>query len=134
MDAIWLGGFAAIPSYLMLQWRAKTNFDDSLDVFAAHGIGGTVGALLTGVFAQKALNGVQDGLLYGNPGQLGIQAVAVAGAAVYSFAISFILVKLVGLVIPLRPTAADEVSGLDISQHGEEAYLHVESSSDGMIA
>jgi len=133
MDAIWLGGFAAIPSYLVLQWRAKTNFDDSLDVFAAHGVGGTVGALLTGVFAQKALNGVQDGLLYGNPGQLGIQAIAVAGAAVYSFGVSFILVKLVGLVIPLRPSPEDEMTGLDISQHGEEAYLHVESS-DGMIA
>jgi Amt family ammonium transporter len=133
MDAIWLGGFAAIPSYLVLQWRAKTNFDDSLDVFAAHGVGGTVGALLTGVFAQKALNGVQDGLLYGNPGQLGIQAVAVLGAGVYSFVVSFILVKLVGLVIPLRPSAEDEMTGLDISQHGEEAYLHVESS-DGMVA
>jgi len=133
MDAIWLGGFAAIPSYLVLQWRAKTKFDDSLDVFAAHGVGGTVGALLTGVFAQKALNGVQDGLLYGNPGQLGIQAIAVAGAAVYSFGVSFILVKLVGLVIPLRPSPEDEMTGLDISQHGEEAYLHVESS-DGMIA
>src|SRR5262245_17403709 len=134
MDAIWLGGFAAIPSYLVLQWRAKTNFDDSLDVFAAHGIGGTVGALLTGIFAQKALNGVQDGLLYGNPGQLGIQAVAVVGAAVYSFVVSFILAKLVGLVIPLRATAADEISGLDIGQHGEEAYLHAESSEGGMIA
>jgi Amt family ammonium transporter len=133
MDAIWLGGFAAIPSYLMLQWRAKTNFDDSLDVFAAHGVGGTVGALLTGVFAQKALNGVQDGLLYGNPGQLGIQAIAIAAAAVYSFGVSFILVKLVGLVIPLRPSAEDEMTGLDISQHGEDAYLNVESSN-GMMA
>jgi Amt family ammonium transporter len=133
MNAIWLGGLAAIPSYLMLQWRAKTNFDDSLDVLAAHGVGGTVGALLTGVFAQKAFNGVADGALYGNPGQLGIQATAVAAALVYSFVVSFILVKAVGLVIPLRPSADDEVSGLDISQHGEEAYLHVESS-DGMLA
>jgi Amt family ammonium transporter len=134
MDAIWLGGFAAIPSYLVLQWRAKTNFDDSLDVFAAHGVGGTVGALLTGVFAQKALNGVQDGLLYGNPGQLGIQVVAVAAAAVYSFVVSFILVKIVGLVISLRPSSEDEMTGLDVSQHGEEAYLHAESSSTRMMA
>jgi len=133
MDAIWLGGFAAIPSYLVLQWRAKTNFDDSLDVFAAHGIGGSVGALLTGVFAQKALNTVQDGLLYGNPGQLGIQAIAVASAAAYSFVASFALVKIVGLVIPLRPSADDEMTGLDVSQHGEEAYLHAESST-GMVA
>ena len=134
MDAIWLGGFAAIPSYLMLQWRAKTNFDDSLDVVAAHGVGGTVGALLTGVFAQKALNGVQDGLLYGNPGQLGIQAVAVASAAVFSFVVSFILVKLIGFIVPLRPSAEDEMMGLDISQHGEEAYLHAEGASKGMLA
>ena len=123
MDAIWLGGIAAIPSYLTLQWRAKTNLDDSLDVLAAHGVGGTVGALLTGVFAQKAFNGVADGLLYGNPGQLGIQATAIAAAAIYSFVISFALVKIVGLVIPLRPSAEDETTGLDISQHGEEAYL-----------
>ena len=123
MDAIWLGGIAAIPSYLTLQWRAKTNLDDSLDVLAAHGVGGTVGALLTGVFAQKAFNGVADGLLYGNPGQLGIQATAIAAAGIYSFVISFALVKIVGLVIPLRPSAEDEMTGLDISQHGEEAYL-----------
>ena len=127
MSAIWLGGIAAIPSYLTLQWRAKTNFDDSLDVLAAHGVGGSVGALLTGIFAQKALNGVADGLLYGNPGQLGIQATAVAAAAVYSFVVSFALVKLVGLVIPLRPSAEDEMTGLDISQHGEEAYLHADA-------
>src|SRR6266550_6615373 len=102
MNAIWLGGIAAIPSYLVLQWRAKTNFDDSLDVLAAHGVGGTVGALLTGVFAQKALNGVADGALYGNPRQLGIQATAVLAAIVYSGAMSFVLLKLVGLVVPLR--------------------------------
>ena len=87
----------------------------------------------TGVFAQKALNTVQDGLLYGNPRQLGIQAIAVASAAVYSFVVSFALVKLVGLVIPLRPSAEDEVTGLDVSQHGEEAYLNAESST-GMVA
>ena len=70
MSAIALGGIAAVPSYFMLVWRAKTSLDDSLDVVAAHGVGGTVGALLTGVFADKALNGVADGLLFGNPGQL----------------------------------------------------------------
>src|SRR5258705_244623 len=109
-------------------WFGWYGFNSGI-AFAAHGIGGTVGALLTGVFAQKALNGVQDGLLYGNPGQLGIQAVAVAAAAVYSFVVSFILVKIVGLVISLRPSAEDEMTGLDLSQHGEEAYLHAESST-----
>src|SRR5689334_1962182 len=77
MSAIALGGLAAIPSYFGLIWRSKTGLDDSLDVVAAHGLGGTVGALLTGVFAQKALNGVADGLLFGNPRQVLIQAIAV---------------------------------------------------------
>ena len=126
MSAIWLGGIAAIPSYMTLQWRAKTNFDDSLDVLAAHGVGGTVGALLTGVFAQKSFNGVADGLLYGNPGQLGTQAIAVLAAGAYSFVASFILIKLVGAVISLRATEAEETEGLDISQHGEEAYQHAD--------
>src|SRR5262252_8475046 len=71
MSAIALGAFAAFPSYFALILRARTSLDDSLDVVAAHGLGGTVGALLTGVFAQKAMNGVADGLLFGNPGQLG---------------------------------------------------------------
>ena len=71
MSAIALGALAAFPSYFALIFRAKTSLDDSLDVVAAHGVGGTVGALLTGVFAQKALNGVADGLLFGNPAQVG---------------------------------------------------------------
>jgi Amt family ammonium transporter len=124
MSAIALGALAAFPSYFGLLYRAKTQLDDSLDVVAAHGIGGTVGALLTGVFAQKALNGVADGLLFGNPGQLGIQAVAVLAAIVYSGVVSFLLLKLIGLVIPLRADSTDETTGLDVTQHGEEAYIH----------
>jgi Amt family ammonium transporter len=127
MSAIGLGGIAAIPSYFALQWRARTSLDDSLDVVAAHGVGGTVGALLTGVFAQKALNGIADGALFGNPGQLVTQATAVLAAIVYSGAMSFVLLKAIGLVVPLRAESQDESSGLDISLHGEEAYLH----SDG---
>jgi Amt family ammonium transporter len=127
MSAIALGGIAAVPSWLALQWRAKTSLDDSLDVVAAHGVGGTVGALLTGVFAQKALNGIADGALFGNPGQLVTQATAVLAAIAYSGVVSFILLKLISLVLPLRATEADEAQGLDISAHGEEAYLH----SDG---
>jgi len=123
MNAILLGAIAAVPSYFGLIIRAKTSLDDSLDVVAAHGVGGTVGALLTGVFAQKALNGVADGALYGNPGQLAIQGAAVLAAIVYSGVMSFILLKLISLVMPLRATAAEETEGLDISQHGEEAYL-----------
>src|SRR6478672_9120538 len=121
MSAIVLGAIAAVPSYLALIWRAKTSLDDSLDVVAAHGLGGTVGALLTGVFAQKALNGVADGALFGNPGQLLIQLVAVGAAIIYSGAVSFVLLKIVGAVIPLRADNEDETTGLDVSQHGEEA-------------
>jgi Amt family ammonium transporter len=124
MSAIALGAIAAVPSYFALVVRAKTQFDDSLDVVAAHGVGGTVGALLTGVFAQKGLNGVADGLLWGNPAQLGIQAVAVLAAIVYSGAASFVLLKLIGLVLPLRAEQGDETTGMDVSQHGEEAYIH----------
>ncbi|HEY3043726.1 MAG TPA: ammonium transporter [Vicinamibacterales bacterium] len=122
MSALLLGGIAAIPSYYGLQIRARTSLDDSLDVVAAHGVGGTVGALLTGVFAQKAFNGVTDGVLFGNPAQLGIQAVAVLAAIVYSGAMSFVLLKVIGLAIPLRADAKDESTGLDETQHGEEAY------------
>jgi Amt family ammonium transporter len=134
MSAIALGGIAAIPSYLAMVWRARTSLDDSLDVVAAHGVGGTVGALLTGVFAQKSLNGLADGALFGNPGQVAIQGAAVLAAIVYSGAASFVLLKLVSLVLPLRAESRDESTGLDISQHGEEAYLHAEGSARSMPA
>jgi Amt family ammonium transporter len=124
MSAIALGALAAFPSYFGLLIRTKTGLDDSLDVVAAHGVGGTVGAILTGVFAQKALNGVADGLLFGNPGQVGTQIVAVLAALVYSGVMTFLLLKVIGLVIPLRATASDETAGLDVTQHGEEAYIH----------
>jgi Amt family ammonium transporter len=129
MNAILLGAIAAVPSYIGLIVRAKTSLDDSLDVVAAHGVGGTVGALLTGVFAQKSLNGVADGLLYGNPGQLAIQGAAVLAAIVYSGVMSFVLLKLISLVLPLRVSEVDESEGLDITQHGEEAYLTAGSGS-----
>ena len=132
MSGLLLGGIAAVPSYFALVIRARTSLDDSLDVVAAHGVGGTVGALLTGVFADKSLNGLFDGALFGNPGQLLIQATAVGTAIVYSGGMSFILLKLIGLVIPLRATDADESIGLDISQHSEEAYLHAGGARSGM--
>ena len=131
MSAIALGAIAAVPSYFGLIYRVKTSLDDSLDVVAAHGVGGTVGALLTGVFAQKALNGVADGVLFGNPAQLGIQAVAVGATIIYSGVMSFVLLKLIGVIIPLRATADDEEVGIDLSNHGEEAYVHGESAAMG---
>src|SRR6187397_3366212 len=104
MSAIALGAIAAVPSYFGLLWRARTQLDDSRDVVAAHGGGGTVGALLTGVLAEKSLNGLFDGALYGNPGQVLIQATAVGTAKVYSGVVSFVLLKVIGLIMPLRAT------------------------------
>jgi Amt family ammonium transporter len=133
MSAIALGAIAAVPSYFCLVWRAKTQLDDSLDVVAAHGVGGTVGALLTGVFAQKAFNGVADGLFFGNPAQVGIQAIAVAAAIVYSGGVSFGLLKLIGLFIPLRADEKDETVGLDVTCHGEEAYIHERGLTPALV-
>jgi Amt family ammonium transporter len=121
--AIVLGGIAAIPSYYGLLFRARTRLDDSLDVVAAHGLGGTVGALLTGVFAHKTWNNnVADGLLWGNPAQVGIQAAAVIATIIYSGAMTFVLLKVIGAIMPLKAASGDEGLGMDISQHGEEAY------------
>ena len=127
--ALLLGAIAAVPSYFALILRARTSLDDSLDVVAAHGVGGTVGALLTGVFADKALNGLADGALFGNAGQLMVQATAVLAAIVYSGVMSFVLLKLVGLFIPLRVSATEEGTGCDVISHGEEAYMHVGGAS-----
>jgi Amt family ammonium transporter len=129
LGALALGAFAALPSYFALVMRARTGLDDSLDVVAAHGVGGTVGALLTGVLASKTWNGTVDGLIHGNPGQLGIQAVAVLAAIAYSAVASYVLLKLVGLVMPLKVAKKEEGLGLDVSQHGEEAY----ADDDGAI-
>ena len=128
MSGLALGALAAFPSYYALLWRARTRLDDSLDVVAAHGLGGTVGALLTGVFAQKLWNGATDGALFGNPKQLGIQAVAVVASLVYSAALTWGLLKAIGAVAALRAAAPDEGLGLDVSQHGEEAYARGEGA------
>jgi Amt family ammonium transporter len=129
LSALALGAIAAVPSYLGILVRSKTSLDDSLDVVAAHGLGGTVGALLTGVFAEKALNGAFDGALFGNPGQIAAQGAAVLGAMLYSGAGTFVVLKLIGLVMPLRATASEEAEGLDITAHGEEAYASIGGSS-----
>jgi Amt family ammonium transporter len=128
MGAIVLGAIAAFPSYFALLFRARTRLDDSLDVVAAHGLGGAVGALLTGVFADKVWNGATDGLLQGHPGQVGTQLLAVVVVMFYSGVATFLLLKLVGVVLPLRADASDEGLGMDVSQHGEEAYAEGEGA------
>jgi Amt family ammonium transporter len=122
MSALAIGAIAAFPSYYAILWRSRTGLDDSLDVVAAHGLGGTVGALLTGVFAEKAWNGTTNGLLFGNPQQLAIQAVAVLVAILFSAFMSYVILRVVSFVVRLRVRRRDEGTGLDVSQHGEEAY------------
>ena len=128
MDALLLGAIAAFPSYFAILWRSRSRLDDSLDVVAAHGVGGLVGALLTGVFARPEYGGTA-GLLAGNPAQLGIQAVAVLAALAYSAAVSLVLLKLIGVFGGLRVSRRQEATGLDVPLHGEEAY----SSGEGAI-
>lgn len=125
--ALLIGGIAALPSWFALQWRARTSLDDSLDVLAAHGIGGVVGALLTGVLARAAWGGT-DGLLFGNPAQLGIQVVGIFAALSYSAVVTLGLLKLMSLVVTLRIDERAEGVGLDLSAHGEEAYAHGEGA------
>jgi ammonium transporter, Amt family len=129
MSALVLGTVAAFPSYFAILWRARTRLDDSLDVVAAHGLGGTVGALLTGVFAEKAWNGTADGLLFGNPRQFLVQVLAVLVTMVFSATGTYVLLRLVNVVIPIKVGSRDEGLGLDVSQHGEEAY----TSGEGAI-
>ena len=128
LGAIALGAVAAFPSYYGVLWRARTRLDDSLDVVAAHGLGGTVGALLTGVLAQRAWGSSADGLFFGNPAQLGIQAIAVVATATYSAVATSAILWLLKAVVPLRAPAGEEGLGMDVSQHGEEAYAHEEGA------
>ncbi len=128
-SALLLGAIAAFPSYFTIVARSRTRLDDSLDVFAGHGIGGITGALLTGVFASKVWNPAgNDGLLAGNAGQLATQALGVASSFVYAAVATFVILKLMGLVTVLRAAPRSEGLGLDVTQHGEEAYTNGEGS------
>ncbi len=121
--AVIIGLAAGIISNLVANWRAgRSRIDDTLDVFACHGMGGIIGALAVGLFATTAVNPVVSGLFYGNPMQLAIQALAVVVVAAFAFAGSYLLLRLVDLFSPLRVTPKEEDEGLDLSQHGEEAY------------
>jgi Amt family ammonium transporter len=127
--AMALGGIAAVPSYAFILWRPRTRLDETLDVLAAHGLAGLLGILFIGFVAQQSWNGVSDGLLYGNAGQLGDQALAVAVTPAYAFAVTFAILRAIGLVMPLRATEREESLGMDVVDHGEEAY----ASGEGAI-
>jgi Amt family ammonium transporter len=128
MSALAIGSLAALPSYFAIMKRSRTRLDDSLEVAAAHGLGGMTGAILTGVFAAAAWGGV-DGALAGNWRQLGVQIFAIVAVMVFSATASLLLLKAIDLLIPLRVDEREEGTGLDIPLHGEEAYTH----GDGAI-
>ncbi len=120
-SSIFIGVFAAVVSNLVVSWKQKTSLDDTLDVFPCHGVGGIVGMLLTGVFATKTVNPAgANGLLYGNPTFFFIQLKGALIVIVFSFAVSFLVFKIVNLVQPIRVSAAEEEEGLDASQHDEK--------------
>ena len=117
-------GIAAgvIPFFAVAKLKPLFKYDDTLDAFGIHGIGGALGAILTGVFADPAINEAGKGLLYGNPGQLWTQLIAVGVTMVYSAVMTFVIFMIIKAVVGLRVGAEEETIGLDESEHGERAY------------
>jgi Amt family ammonium transporter len=123
MSALAIGVLAAPCSFFALHYRATTRLDDTLDVFACHGVAGVVGALLTGVFASRAVNpNGADGAIFGNFALVGVQALAVVATIVFAALASYALLAALRLVMALRIDVDSEVAGIDVSEHGEEAY------------
>lgn len=123
IGAILIGSITAFCCFFAVSLRAKLQFDDSLDTFPIHGMGGTIGALLTGIFATTSVNAAGfDGLLYGNPIQLWRQFLGVLVTYVFAALGTFVILKVLGLFMELRVRPMSEDQGLDINEHGEEAY------------
>jgi len=118
-----IGAVAGALCYTACNLKSRFGYDDSLDVVGVHGVGGTWGALATGLFASKAINeGGADGLFFGNPGQLWTQLVAVVATIVLAVVLTWVILKVVDAIVGLRVSDEDEVAGLDLSQHSETAY------------
>jgi len=121
--AVIIGILAGIvPYFAVASIKPKLGYDDSLDAFGIHGVGGTLGAILTGIFADPAINEAGKGLLYGNPHQLITQLIAVVVTLLYSGIMTLIILMLVKAFVGIRVDAEHEITGLDESQHGEKAY------------
>ena len=121
--AIIIGMAAGVVPYFAVAFlKPKLGYDDALDAFGVHGIGGTIGAILTGIFADPAINDAGKGLLYGNPGQLLTQLIAVGTTIAYTAVTTFVIFTIIKAVVGIRVDIEEEVTGLDESQHGERAY------------
>ncbi len=124
LPALLIGAIAGALCYSAVRLKPRLGYDDALDVVGVHGVGGTWGALATGLFASVAVNAAgANGAFYGNPAQLGLQAVAVAATIGFAFVGSVILYKVVDAMVGLRVIDQDEEGGLDLSEHGENAYV-----------
>jgi Amt family ammonium transporter len=123
MSAIVIGLLAGMICYFAVGMKTKLGYDDSLDAVGVHGVGGTLGALATGLFASKAINAAgSNGLFFGNASLLGTQAVSVGAAILYSFAVTWIILKILDATMGVRVKDVEEMEGLDLSQHGETGY------------
>lgn len=120
-SALLIGVIAGIVCYSAVQLRKKLDWDDALDVWGVHGVGGIIGTILTGVFASSSVNGV-SGLIEGDVHQFLIQIAGTLIASAYAFAVTMLILKCVNKVLPVRVTAEEEEEGLDVSLHHEEAY------------
>ncbi|GMT42248.1 MAG: ammonium transporter [bacterium] len=121
ISAIAVGGIAGVICYIAVVAKSGLGYDDSLDAFGIHGIGGTWGALATGLFAVEAVGGA-NGLFFGNPGQLLTQVISIAATWAYCFIVTVIILKVLDATMGLRVTEEEEVEGLDITLHGESGY------------
>jgi Amt family ammonium transporter len=124
--ALLIGGIAGAACYFGLFIKGRFKLDDALDVLGVHGVGGSLGAILTGVFATSAVNSAikgHEGLLYGNPSQVLIQLVGVLAAWAFSFGVSMVLLYGIKAVMGIRVDEEAEIRGLDLAEHGEEGYL-----------
>jgi ammonium transporter, Amt family len=119
--AVVIGICAAVACYYAIRFRVRRDWDDALDVWGVHGVGGGLGTILTGVFAFAAINGA-SGLFAGNAQQFFVQIVGVAIAAVYAFVVTYLILKGIARIVPVRVSEEVEVQGLDAVLHGEPAY------------
>ncbi len=128
ISSIWIGLIVAVVCYVAVAVvKQKLAYDDSLDAFGVHGIGGTIGALTTGLFAQKIVNsGGADGLFFGNPHQFLVNAIGAGATIVWAVVVTFILAKVLDLTMGLRVRVEDEAIGLDNTQHKESAYTLID--------
>ena len=124
LSSIIIGTGAGIFCYIAVNLKQRLGYDDSLDVLGIHGAGGTWGALATGLFASTAINSAgKDGLFFGNPPLLGIQAIAVVATYIFVFVVTLTILKLIDLTVGLRVDEEQEFVGIDQSQHGESGYM-----------